>query len=368
MTDRPPDGSLTSDHTTRQTEPSLWQRLSARIFRWQTLIWLIAVALVGWSLSQVQWQEMLNLLASLTLRELAVLVLLNVALTLCLSARDWVLLHASGQGVPLRSTISYYLAGFAFSFFTPGPQLHGAPLQVYLLQRDYPINVSAATAAITVSKLLEGVANIVFLSVSLYAILQLGFFPRAAAPSIGLMVAFLLLMVGSYGFLTWRGRQPLSWLLARLPARWRIRQPQFLNVLADSELQIGSYFRRHPLALTVGLMLSFLATLLILLQFYVMLLYLGITLPLLEVISLMVTVQISVLFPTPAGLGAMEAALLFVFQRLGYSAGQGAAFALLLRIRDLGFGLAGLFTGGWSFVRGAEQIETPSAEGDGPEH
>lgn len=352
-----------SEATQRASRP-WWRRALDRVFRWQTLFWLIAVVLVVWVVSQVPWGDVLDLLTSLTLLQIGLLVLVNVLFTVTLGARAWVLLRASGQRVPLRATTAYWLAGFAFSFFTPGPQLSGAPLEVYLLQRDYPVESATATAAITVSKLLEGVVNAGFLVFTFFAIVNLGFFPEAAAPTVAGMAAFLLVMVGGYLYLTWRGRQPLSRLLDRLPSSLQARASQsgFMNMLAEAELQIGSFFHRHPLPLAIGIGLSVLATVLVVLQAWLVLLFLGVQLTVLEVVSVIVTVQIGVLFPTPAGLGALEAGLVFVFQRLGYPAGQAIAFALLLRIRDMAIGAAGLLSGGWSFVRGQETIEQQPGE------
>lgn len=348
----------------RQITRPWWRRALDQVLRWRTLAWLIAAALVVWVLSEVPWDEVLALLSSLALLQIAALVAVNAAFVLVLGARPWLLLRADGQHVPLRSMAGYYVAGFAFSFFTPGPQLSGAPLQVYLLQRDYPVDLPAATAAITVSKLLEGLVNVGFLLFSLFAIVNLGFFPQAAAPAIAGMAIFLLTLIFGYLLFTWNGRQPVSWLLERLPDRWFSRPSLqgFLSMLTEAESQIGTFFKRHPLALAGGIVLSILATALIIFQAWLALVFMGVQLTLLEIVSVLVTVQIAVLFPTPAGLGALEAAMVFVFQRLGYSSGVGAAFALLLRVRDIGLGSVGLLAGGWSFVRGEEQIETRTGD------
>lgn len=348
----------------RSSAQPVWRRALGWIFRWRTLIWLVAIALVVYVFSEVPWGEVLDLLTSLTLLQVALVVAINALMVVTVGGRDWVLLRASDQRVPLRSTCAYFLAGFAFSFFTPGPQLSGAPLQVYLIQRDYQVDTAATTAAIAVGKLLEGVVNVGFLIFSFFAILNLGFFPRAAAPALAGWAMFLLTVVGGYLLFTWNGRQPLSWLLARLPEKWvaSAGQRRFIQMLTRAEKLIGTYFGRHPWALAAGLSLSLLTGVLVVLQAWLAVYFLGVQLNLLEIVSVLVTVQIAVLFPTPAGLGAVEAAMVFVFQRLGYSSGVGAAFALLMRLRDLGIGSAGLVAGGWSFVRGQEQIESAPEE------
>jgi uncharacterized protein (TIRG00374 family) len=347
----------------------LWLRLWRALFRWQTLVWLVALALVWWVLREVPWADVLALLRGLTGLQLGLLVLVNLLYVFVVGSRSWVLLRAGGQHVPLRDTTAYWLAGFAFSFFTPGPQLSGAPLQVYLLQRDHPVDPAAATAAFAVSKLLEGAVNAGLLIFSVFAILNLGFFPQAAAPTVAGMALFLFALVGGYLLLTWCGSQPAAWLLERLPGRMRgwVRRSGFLLMLTEAERQVGAFFHQQPLALAIGILVSLLATILVILQAWLALFFLGVQLTVLEIISLLVSVQIAVLFPSPAGIGALEAAMIFVFQRLGYPSGQAIAFTLLLRLRDVLIGAAGLLSGGWSFVRGQESIQPQAMPAEPPE-
>lgn len=122
----------------------------------------------------------------------------------------------------------------------------------------------------------------------------------------------------------------------------------FMN---NSETQIGMFFKTEPLAVIIALFISILITLLLLAQGWVALIFLGVNLTLAQLVSVVLAVQVAVLFPSPGGIGAVEAALIFIFTSLGYSASQAASFTLILRIHDLALGGFGLFVGGWKAMR-----------------
>ena len=97
--------------------------------------WGIALALLAWVLIRVPFGDALTALARLTLAQIGGLILLNGLIFLTFSGRWWLILRAQGHTIPYLRLSAYRLAAFGVTYFTPGPQFGGEPLQVYLVQR-----------------------------------------------------------------------------------------------------------------------------------------------------------------------------------------------------------------------------------------
>jgi uncharacterized membrane protein YbhN (UPF0104 family) len=82
------------------------------------------------------------------------------------------------------------------------------------------------------------------------------------------------------------------------------------------------------------------------LEYWLALEFLGLPLSFWQVMSVMTAARLAILLPMPAGLGTLEAALVLVTEALGHGAALGASLSLLIRARDLSFGLFGLWLGG----------------------
>ena len=67
--------------------------------------------------------------------------------------------------VPFLPLVGYRLSAFGLSYFTPGPQVGGEPLQIIYLQKNYGLTYARATAAVIMDKLLEFLVNFLLLAV-----------------------------------------------------------------------------------------------------------------------------------------------------------------------------------------------------------
>ena len=74
-------------------------------------------------------------------------------------------------------------------------------------------------------------------------------------------------------------------------------------------------------------------------------LFLGLKLTALELTLVIVAGRLALLAPTPGALGALEASQILAMQSLGFEPAYGLSLALLIRARDIFFGLSGLLLG-----------------------
>lgn len=146
-------------------------------------------------------------------------------------------------------------------------------------------------------------------------------------------------------------RHTLALLAGRL---WRrphrgIIPPGWLVTLCRSEDQAGTLCRHHPRALAAGIAVSLVSWAGVIGEFRLLIAVLGLKLSTIEAATALVASRLAILLPLPAGLGALEAGLALAMRGLGLDPSIGLALSLLIRARDVLFGLLGLWLGGLQF-------------------
>jgi len=315
--------------------------------RWSKLLWLLAPLLLWWALRDIPLAQVWQSLKQLDPRQILVLIALNAGIILLMSSRWWLILRAQGYNLPYLRVSIYRLVSFGISYFTPGPQFGGEPAQVYFLQKRHSLPGAAAVASVSLDKILELLANLAFLLFGLLVALQAGLFLDLAPTQTFWLMAGPFAVLLAYTFAIWRGATPLASLLGRLvqqkPAGGRL--PRLQAGISESERQIGLFCREKPLSVLLASGLSALIWAGLLLEYWVMLRFLGLGIDLPRTIAVMTLAQIAFLFPLPGGLGALEASLVLAMQSLGLNPALGISISLLIRARDISLGGLGLLSG-----------------------
>jgi uncharacterized protein (TIRG00374 family) len=313
------------------------------------LLWLALLALLlWWALQNAPLGEIWESLQLLEAWQLLALLALNAAIFALISARWWIIVRAEARRVPFLPLVAYRLAAFGMSYFTPGPQVGGEPLQILYLQKSYGLTAVRATAAVIMDKLLEFLANFLFLALGLFFVAQSGMLGGFAPPAwvaapVGLLLLWPLLHIG----LLYQRRHPLSALarplrhaLAGRP-KWAAVET-FLRLVIASEHLAALFCRRHLSALLAALGVSLLSWAGMTLEYLWMLDFLAAPLTFPQALAALTVVRLSFLAPLPAGLGALEASQVFAVTAFGLPAALGISLALLMRGRDILIGGLGL--------------------------
>jgi uncharacterized protein (TIRG00374 family) len=286
-----------------------------------------------------------RVLSRLAAWQIAVLLALSAATFVLFGARWWVLLRALCCRVPFVHLILHRLAGFGASYFTPGPQVGGEPLLLFLLHRKHDVPVTAGAASVGSDRLMELMVNLIMLVIGLLITLQTQI--ATGINGLGLLIPIVVLLAFPvvYVVLLWMGHTPLSTQLERLPER--IRKLSRLRKLQEGtgkvERQVTDLFHDNPSAVLVALAISLLSWAGMIAEFSLMLLFLGVEVTFQQLISIMTFARIAFLLPSPGGLGALEAGQVLIYKALGLDPVQGLSASLLIRGRDILFALAGLW-------------------------
>lgn len=259
-----------------------------------------------------------------------------------IAARWWIIARAQSRGTDYPSLLSARLAAFAISYFTAGPQIGGEPLQVMYLRRHHGWSYARAVATVVLDKLLELLANFLFLLVGLIALVQAGVFGARDGSSLPLLAASAVLLAWPliHVVLLWRGRYPLSRVLRVMAGRGQ--GGRGVRFVQASEHLAGRFCQRKPGALFASAMVSLLGNTSAVIEYLLITSFLGIHLGLGRTIAAWTAGQLSFLVPLPAGLGALEASQVFVLGLFGASAVSAIGVTMLMRGRDLIAGALGL--------------------------
>jgi uncharacterized protein (TIRG00374 family) len=318
-----------------------------RIVKPRVLFWLALAILAAWALASVPFAQVGDTLRSLRIRHIAFLLLINVFIFLAFTSRWWLITHAQGYSANFFQLVGYRLASFGISYFTPGTQFGGEPMQVLMLEKRHHISRPAALATVSLDKLFEVLANFTFLLIGLLTIINGGLLPAMGRP---IVIAILSLLLGIpllYLGALWLGAAPVSILSRRLGARWH--SPSKLSnlaaTLAETEVQITALLKRSPMTVLWIVPLSGLIWLLMLGEYMLTLLFLGARVDPLQALIALTAARLAFLTPLPGGLGALEASQALALGALGFSPALGISVSLLIRGRDIAFGLIGLWWG-----------------------
>ena len=334
-----PDSSSRLDTTPDST--LWWRRLSPALF-----VWPLVVALLWWVLRSVSLSDLWAVLKHLGGLQILALLALNALIAFAFGWRWWLVLRALGYKLSYPLLASYQLVCSSISYFTPGPHFGGEPLQVYLLSRRHAVPVPLATASVALDKLLEVLVNFSFLVAGVAITLQSQVAPGALSQGGAAVAVALLIVPLAFLGLLYAGKRPISGLAARLPG-WLRPRDSLLKVVEETEDHAIRACREHPGLIAAAVSGSVVIWGAMFLEFWLSTLFLGLSLTWVQLVCIVTVARVALLLPSPGGLGTLEAGQVLMMQWLGLDPAVGLALSLLIRARDILFGIIGLMWGTW---------------------
>ncbi|PIT87190.1 MAG: hypothetical protein COU31_04230 [Candidatus Magasanikbacteria bacterium CG10_big_fil_rev_8_21_14_0_10_40_10] len=252
------------------------------------------------------------------------------------------ILRAQGDNVTIKQLVAPKFAGLTVSYLTPGPNVGGEPVSAYFLKRNAGIGYSKGFASILVDKILDFTYPIPFLIAAMvYAFFKYDISWQAIGVFVFTLLVLIVLLAVFY-VQTYRGIGFFSSVIRVLRLHRFKRMQKMIDKMLHFEELIIKFFNHQKELFAKGLILSLIGGIIVLLQFVIVLISLGIEANIVQILMMMVFMILSSFMPIPAGLGSYEAGQVIVFSALGYTASIGVAFALILRaveVFKLGLGL-----------------------------
>ena len=313
------------------------------------VIYSILGLLLYFALRHAPFAEIWNALKGLQLSQIGLLLIINAGVIASMTARWWIIVRAENPSVPFFALIGYRISVFGVSYFTLGPQVGGEALQVLYLQRNHGLTFARATSAVIMDKLLEFLVNFLLIGIGAWSIVRVGIFSdngiRLTLSMIGLAVVLMWPLV--HILLLYNGKNPLSKILFRQP--FIQQKNKTIRLIVVAERMASAFCRKHIGALFLSLGASVLAMLGIVLEYYLMINFLGMKIGAVQIFAALTSMQVAFLMPLPGGLGALEASQVFALGAFGQTASVAISLTLLMRARDILNGGIGLLLAGRGF-------------------
>lgn len=308
------------------------------------LLWLAALILLGAILSQLPLTTIIQSLSSLSTQQWIGWLIINLGIIVIACLRWQLICKLLKIPVSLFTLLLIRQAGQAVSFITPGPQFGGEPLQIYWLYQHCKLAIHSALVALGLDRFFELWINF---SVLLVAVLLLMSSDSAGAHDwlhLLILLALLLSTLSLLGRLLIKHPDSvLSWLKT-LTQRWH-HHPKLQSI--DTHWQrlatdLNTALSQQKSALLQALVLSLVGWAGLIAELAWLLSFLKLQLDFGGFLLILVAIRLAFLLPLPAGIGSLEAALLWAFQFLNLSNESVLGLIALIRLRDVLMLITGL--------------------------
>ncbi|MAT40951.1 MAG: hypothetical protein CL609_01320 [Anaerolineaceae bacterium] len=321
-----------------------------RLLAFLTLLAIIFPLLL-WSFRQTDWVEMQSIFRNFSGWEIIFILFLNLVIFYLFSKRWGLILNSLAEKVSWQRLFAYRLVSFGISYFTPGPQFGGEPAQIRLLKQD-GLPLETSLASVYLDRLIDLLVNFTVLFLGLAVVLQAGLKTSLGFNNFAFLFVFILLLPFLHTLALWYGKTPLSSGISYVQNRWfPLRFKTQSEIILRAESQIRDFMRVKPLIFFKVIGLAFFTWGLMILEYGLLMSFLGWQGSWVEVITVISAARLAFLTPIPGGLGALEAGQVLVMQALGLPAALGIGLAVIVRLRDVLFGVFGLMLGGWFWYK-----------------
>ncbi|PKO16888.1 MAG: hypothetical protein CVU39_06625 [Chloroflexi bacterium HGW-Chloroflexi-10] len=329
---------------------------------WLGLLLLLPVMLLmGWSFRQFSWADLTAIFLALHAGEIAILLFINIAIFSLFTVRWQILLVSMGAKIGFYSLLAYRLVSFGISYFTPGPQFGGEPAQVVLLKQKHGLPTEMALSSVYLDRIIDLLVNLSVLVIGFFWLLAAGIMEDRAAVFQFWWVVLLVSLPAAHLFSLYFKKLPFSALLEWIGYRSKSqRVTGWARVVHQSEARIGEYVQTRPQDFLKVLVVAAATWGLMILEYAVLLQFLGLELPLTGVWVAVIAARLAFLTPLPGGLGALEAAQVAAMQLLQVNPAFGIGAAVIIRLRDVIFGCIGLGFGLWLLNKKDSIVEVKS--------
>jgi uncharacterized protein (TIRG00374 family) len=271
---------------------------------------------------------------------LVVLSLLNFAL---FTLRWSVILHHHHEGkkVPFLRLFLHRMTAYAVNYLTPSAQTAGEPVRIFFLKEE-GVETKNAVSTVVIDKVFEYTALILFIFSGVTVSIVEGsmFSGKIEIMIVGFILFFAALIFWFY-YATIRNIGFFSSIFKFLRLNRIKRIQKFEAGIIKVEEKMAAFYTQNIKKFIFLMMLSFATVFFMVLEHYLVALFMGVHLNFLQSFLSATIPGISYIIPIPGAVGMLEGSHAGIFALLGVSINV-FVFVLILRLRDLVFILIGL--------------------------
>lgn len=236
-----------------------------------------------------------------------------------------VILDSFGKKVSLFTLIKQTIAGSAVSYVTPASRLGGEPVRIYLMKKECNVDYITGTTSITLDKFVEILGSVLYGIVGFILLISLINAPVYFIIIFGSVLLFGLGLLFFIYYKSKKNKNVFSILIKLF----------HLNKLKKSvkkiDINIGNFFKYKKKVLLLSFMYYLISGIFFVFQFKFLLLSIGISTTLSQLVLIINIWGLLNFVPTPSSLGFLEAGQATLFNLMQGNSAEGLAMVLLLR-------------------------------------
>jgi uncharacterized protein (TIRG00374 family) len=256
-------------------------------------------------------------------------------------ARWGITISAFGEYVPFLKLISFRFTEWAFCYLTPLSRLGGEPVMAYLMKKEGKLKYRKGISVIVINKVFDFASALVLAFIGL-ALLLIMYWDILTGRTITLLIGgvFGLALLIYLFYVKTLKKQGFFTMIIK-PFKDMIHK-KFHDNIKLVEVHLIEFFKANKKKLIVIGIISLMYQILMLVEYKIIGLFLGINLTLVHLLIINLFLILAFMTPTPGSLGGMEGALAFAFSVLSFGGSKGFAFSLTLRAVEIAMTVIGL--------------------------
>jgi uncharacterized protein (TIRG00374 family) len=300
---------------------------------------VIGIFLFFWVLKTTSWQEIINSLNIFSGRYGLAVIILTFLMAVIGTFKWQEILKGCQAKISFWRLFLPYLAGYALMFLAPVLLWGGEILRGYLLKNKNQVSWSKGMASIIIDRIFEWTANLTFIVLGLIFFLsKIYMIPRNLELLFGALFLFFVAVIVYFYLKAFRKQS----IIESIADWFGLKQIEEKSTLLVTEKEIFNFFDVKNKTMWSALFLSFFRAIIMLARVWLIIFFLGKSIGLPPVFSILGFNYLAVMIPIPAALGSHEAIQALAFSQLGLGAGNATAYTMIVRGAETIISLAGV--------------------------
>ena len=295
---------------------------------------LLGLFIIAYAISSAGWKEVFSAFELLSFYKYLCIFGFYFLIYLITLARWGTILGSMGYHIIFAKLLSFRLSEWSMGYITPFSRLGGEPLLAYLFKKECKIPYRKGIAVIILNKIMDFASALMLAIIGV--LLFLFSYSAYLSQKMGFAILFTVLMLSALVYLFFIKIAKKEGFFSRITVYFKkIFHSDIHNSILMVEKELHDFFKKHKKKVIMTMCISVIIQLLTIVNYKILALFLGINLSFVQLLMIFALVTVAFLVPTPGSLGSLEGAMALAFYALGYGAGAGVAFALILRSFEL---------------------------------
>jgi len=298
---------------------------------------LIGIGLFIWIIKFVGWQAIKNAFLVFTGWQGMVILGLTFLLSLICIWKWKEILKGLGIEISFRNLFRPYFAGFSVMYFFPIVLMGGEVLRCYLLKEKKYLSWTKGMASVIIDRVLDWTTNLITIFFGLIFFLLIA---SSLPPTWGLIFGGVFISwvagISFFYFKVFKKESIAKFFIGLVDFRYNDTEP------LEIEKEIFTFFKPKKAHFWKGFGLAFLEEVIVFLRTFFLVSFLGKKITPLSTIIINGFSYLATMIPIPASIGSLDVVQAFSFNALGFGAGTGVVFTLIIRGAEIILALFGL--------------------------